>query len=152
MPHDVFISYSRKDIAFARLIQDSLKQSQVDTWIDWERIPIGEKWWSEIREAIQNANVFMFIISKNSIGSSVCKDEINQAIRNNKRVIPIIVDEATHKMLFDYVEEVPNAEFTVDLASQTLSFANGSVQFPIDPFNKTCLLNGTDELGYIMGF
>ena len=67
-------------------------------------------------------------------------------------LIPIIVDEATHKMLFDYIEEVPNAEFTVDLESQTLSFPNGSVQFPIDPFNKTCLLNGTDELGYILSF
>ena len=67
-------------------------------------------------------------------------------------LIPIVVDEATHKMLFDYVEEVPNAEFTVDLESQTLSFPNGSVQFPIDPFSKACLLNGVDELGYIMSF
>jgi len=67
-------------------------------------------------------------------------------------LIPIVVDEATHKMLFDYVEEVPNAEFTVDLESQTLSFPNGSVRFPIDAFNKACLLNGTDELGYIMSF
>ena len=74
----------------------------------------------------------------------------NNALKNG--LIPIIVDEATHKMLFDYVEEVPNAEFTVDLESQTLSFSNGSVQFPIDPFNKACLLNGTDELGYIMSF
>ena len=67
-------------------------------------------------------------------------------------LIPIVVDEATHKLLFDYVEEVPSAEFTVDLESQTLSFPNGSVQFPIDAFNKACLLNGTDELGYIMSF
>jgi len=67
-------------------------------------------------------------------------------------LIPIIVEEATHKMLFEYIEEVPNAEFTVDLESQTLSFPNGSVQFPIDPFNKICLLNGTDELGYILSF
>ena len=74
----------------------------------------------------------------------------NTSLKNG--LIPIIVDEATHTMLFDYVEEVPNAEFTVDLESQTLSFPNGSVQFPIDPFNKTCLLNGTDELGYIMSF
>ena len=74
----------------------------------------------------------------------------NNALKNG--LIPIIVDEATHKMLFDYVEEVPNAEFTVDLASQTLSYPNGSVEFPIDSFNKTCLLNGTDELGYIMSF
>ena len=67
-------------------------------------------------------------------------------------LIPIVVDEATHKMLFDYVEEVPDAEFAVDLESQTLSFPDGSVQFPIDAFNKACLLNGTDELGYIMSF
>lgn len=74
----------------------------------------------------------------------------NNALKNG--LIPVVVDEATHKMLFDYVEEVPNAEFTVDLESQTLSFSNGSIQFAIDPFNKACLLNGVDELGYILSF
>ena len=74
----------------------------------------------------------------------------NNALKNG--LIPIIVADEIHKMLFDLVEEVPNAEFTVDLESQTLSFPGGSVQFPIDSFNKTCLLNGTDELGYIMSF
>ncbi|MBI2758489.1 MAG: 3-isopropylmalate dehydratase small subunit [Chloroflexi bacterium] len=74
----------------------------------------------------------------------------NNALKNG--LIPIIVDEDTHKMLIDLVEEIPNAEFTIDLATQSLSFPNGSVNFPIDPFNKTCLLNGVDELGYIMGF
>jgi 3-isopropylmalate/(R)-2-methylmalate dehydratase small subunit len=67
-------------------------------------------------------------------------------------LIPIIVDEETHKMLFDLIEEIPNAELTVDLESQKLILPNGSVNFPIDPFNKTCLLNGVDELGYILGF
>lgn len=74
----------------------------------------------------------------------------NNSLKNG--LIPIVVDDATHKMLFDYVEEVQSAEFTVDLESQTLSFPNGSVTFPIDPFNKACLLNGVDELGYIMSF
>jgi 3-isopropylmalate/(R)-2-methylmalate dehydratase small subunit len=74
----------------------------------------------------------------------------NNSLKNG--LIPIIVDDATHKMLFDLVEEVPSVEFTVDLASQKLILPNGSVEFPIDPFNKTCLLNGVDELGYIMGF
>ena len=74
----------------------------------------------------------------------------NNALKNG--LLPIIVDEATHKMLFDLIEEVPNAELSVDLASQTLSFPHGSVTFPIDAFNKTCLLNGVDELGYIIGF
>lgn len=67
-------------------------------------------------------------------------------------LIPIIVDDETHKMLLDLVEEAPRAELTVDLATQTLSYPGGSVTFPIDPFNKTCLLNGVDELGYILNF
>ena len=74
----------------------------------------------------------------------------NNALKNG--LLPIIVDTETHKMLFDLLEEVPAVELTVDLASQTLSFSGGSATFPIDPFNKACLLNGVDELGYIMGF
>ncbi len=74
----------------------------------------------------------------------------NNSLKNG--LIPIIVDEATHKMLFDLAEEAPRAELTVDLASQTVSYPGGSFTFAIDPFNKTCLLNGVDELGYIMGF
>ncbi len=74
----------------------------------------------------------------------------NNALKNG--LLPIIVDEETHKMLFDLIEEIPKAELSVDLATQSLIFPNGSVTFPIDPFNKTCLLNGVDELGYIKGF
>jgi len=74
----------------------------------------------------------------------------NNSLKNG--LIPIIVDDETHKMLFDLIKEIPNAELTVDLESQTLTLPNGSVKFPIDPFNKTCLLNGVDELGYILGF
>ncbi len=74
----------------------------------------------------------------------------NNSLKNG--LIPIIVDDEIHKMLFDLIEEAPRAELTVDLATQTLSYPGGSVTFPIDPFNKTCLLNGVDELGYILGF
>lgn len=74
----------------------------------------------------------------------------NNALKNG--LLPVVVGEATHKMLFDLVEEVPSVELTIDLASQTLNFPKGSVIFPIDLFNKTCLLNGVDELGYLMGF
>ena len=110
---DVFISYSRKDIAFARLIRESLQQSKIDTWIDWERIPVGEKWWDEICQAIENANVFMFIISKNSIGSSVCKDEIDHALKNNKRIIPIIVDDMGPEAIKEFAPDLPQFNWII---------------------------------------
>ncbi len=74
----------------------------------------------------------------------------NNSLKNG--LLPIIVDQETHKMLFDLVEEIPNVQLSIDLETQTLSFDGGSVTFPIDPFNKTCLLNGVDELGYLLGF
>jgi 3-isopropylmalate/(R)-2-methylmalate dehydratase small subunit len=74
----------------------------------------------------------------------------NNSLKNG--LLPVIVDYKTHQVLFDLLEEVPNTEFAIDLATQTLSFPHGLVMFPIDPFNKTCLLNGVDELGYIMEF
>lgn len=74
----------------------------------------------------------------------------NNALKNG--LLPIIVDGPTHRKLLDLAAANPSAELTIDLASQTLSFPGGSVAFPIDPFNKTCLLNGVDELGYILSF
>ncbi len=75
----------------------------------------------------------------------------NNALKNG--LLPIIVDAPTHQMLFDLAEEAPRATLTVDLATQTLVLPDGrALSFPIDGFNKACLLNGTDEIGYVKGF
>src|SRR6202051_1831537 len=66
-------------------------------------------------------------------------------------LLPIVVSRDTHATLFRAVEKDPAAMVTVDLAAQMLLLPNGSsVQFPIDGFSKQCLLNGVDELGYIL--
>ena len=68
-------------------------------------------------------------------------------------LIPIVVSPDTHQMLFDLLEELPRAELSIDLASQTVTLPTGeSFTFPIDGFSKTCLLQGTDELGYLQTF
>jgi 3-isopropylmalate/(R)-2-methylmalate dehydratase small subunit len=74
----------------------------------------------------------------------------NNALKNG--LLPIVVDEETHRRLLGLVGEKPRPELTVDLESQTLSYPGGSATFPIDPFNQACLLNGVDEMGYIMSF
>jgi 3-isopropylmalate/(R)-2-methylmalate dehydratase small subunit len=51
------------------------------------------------------------------------------------------------------IARAPQTELAVDLEPQTLTLPAGrAVSFPIDPFSKTCLLNGTDELGYLLSF
>jgi 3-isopropylmalate/(R)-2-methylmalate dehydratase small subunit len=66
-------------------------------------------------------------------------------------VLPIVVDAATHARLFRLLDADPDAELTVDLAEQGVLLPDGStVEFEIDPFAKTMLLAGTDELGYLV--
>jgi 3-isopropylmalate/(R)-2-methylmalate dehydratase small subunit len=75
----------------------------------------------------------------------------NNSLKNG--LLPIIVDPETLKSLFDLVEEAPEAEVMVDLEAQSVILPDGSaVSFPIDPFSKTCLSQGVDQLGYIMSF
>jgi len=73
----------------------------------------------------------------------------SNALKNG--LLTIVVDKETHKDLFDLVEEIPNVELKIDVATQTVFLPNGrTASFPIDPFSKTCLLEGVDELGYLI--
>jgi WD40 repeat protein len=90
---DVFISYSRKDIAFARLLHTSLKNNGFETWIDWQDIPPSVDWMAEVHEAIEGADTFVFIISDTSVESEICGLEIEHAIENNKRLVPIVISD-----------------------------------------------------------
>ncbi|MEL6526056.1 MAG: toll/interleukin-1 receptor domain-containing protein, partial [Chloroflexota bacterium] len=88
---DVFISYSRRDSAFTQKLHDRLAQNEADVWVDWEDIPATADWWAEIKAAIEAADAFAFLITPNSIRSEVCRDEIEHAVDNNKRFIPLLV-------------------------------------------------------------
>jgi 3-isopropylmalate/(R)-2-methylmalate dehydratase small subunit len=73
----------------------------------------------------------------------------NNALKNG--LLPVIVDAETHRQLFSLVGEEPDTEISIDLASQTLALPDGrETAFPIDAFSKTCLLEGIDQLGYLI--
>ncbi len=73
----------------------------------------------------------------------------NNSLKNG--LLPIVVDEETHTSLFDLTEEAPAVTIDIDLASQTLFLPGGErVSFEIDTFSKTCLLEGIDQLGYLL--
>lgn len=68
-------------------------------------------------------------------------------------LLPVIVEPATLQLLFASVAQDAQAQVTIDLPQQTLSLPDGSrVQFPIDAFHKTCLVEGVDTLGYLLRF
>ena len=69
----------------------------------------------------------------------------SNALKNG--LLPIIVEPKIHHGLIKHAGEF----LEIDLEEQTLTMANNNiVKFPIDPFAKTCLLNGVDPLGFLL--
>lgn len=73
----------------------------------------------------------------------------NNSLKNG--LLLVALPEATVNMLLDLVEEEPETQIKIDLPSQTVSLPDGQQhKFEIDSFRKLCLLEGVDDLGYIM--
>ena len=71
------------------------------------------------------------------------------ALKNS--LLPVVVPPDVHAALFAAVDKDEDYKVTVDLASQKLILADGKeIEFQVDGFAKRCLLEGVDELGYIL--
>jgi len=69
----------------------------------------------------------------------------NNSLKNG--LLPVVVDEATHQWLLAN----PGTEVEIDLPAAVLRLPGGrEASFPIEPFARYCLLNGVDELGYLL--
>jgi 3-isopropylmalate/(R)-2-methylmalate dehydratase small subunit len=82
---------------------------------------------------------------------AVVSTEIADIFRSNSLkngLLPVVVDETTHTWLVAN----PGAEVEIDLPAASVRLPDGrSVLFPIEAFARYCLMNGVDELGYLLG-
>ena len=73
----------------------------------------------------------------------------NNALKNG--LLPVQITAQEHVRLFQVLEKDPSLEATIDLVAQQLQLPDGStIAFPIDSFSKTCMLQGVDQLGYLL--
>jgi 3-isopropylmalate/(R)-2-methylmalate dehydratase small subunit len=81
---------------------------------------------------------------------AVISTEIADIFRSNSLkngFLPIVVDQATS----DWLVSNPGVEVTIDVADTTLTLPTGTrVKFPLEDFSRFCLLNGVDELGFLL--
>ncbi|MGH8054525.1 MAG: 3-isopropylmalate dehydratase small subunit [Stenotrophomonas sp.] len=82
---------------------------------------------------------------------AIVSSEIADIFRNNalkNGLLPIVLDEADVQELM----QNPDDELTIDVASRELRTSSGKVySFPLDGFSQTCLLEGVDQLGWLLG-
>jgi 3-isopropylmalate/(R)-2-methylmalate dehydratase small subunit len=78
------------------------------------------------------------------VSSSIADIFRANALKNG--LLPVIVDAATHEVLL----ASPGMRVSIDLESCSLAFGDARVSFSIDPFARRCLLEGVDELGFLL--
>ena len=96
---DIFISYAREDKDFVKRLCYALKLQNRNTWFDLDGILPSAEWRAEIFSAIEAAHAFVQIISAQSATSEGCAEELTHAVRNNKRIIPVLYQDVDEKAL-----------------------------------------------------
>src|SRR6516225_2189613 len=102
----VFISYSRKDLAFAQKIVAALEARGLAPRIDTRDLPKLEDWRRELLGFIRDADAVVFIVSPNSISSPVCSWEVEQVAILNKRLAPIVLERVSDDRIPEAIAKI----------------------------------------------
>lgn len=115
MTQKAFIGYSHKNKKFKNDLRTHLavlkQRGKVRDWHDNEILP-GDKWQHEINKNLEEADIFLYLVSPHSLASENCNTELMQALKNNQktRIVLIILDHCdwTHTEL-EQLQALPNA-------------------------------------------
>lgn len=86
----VFLSYSRKDAAFADDLAAGLQACGFEAYIDREDIAPGEAWEARLSGLIAEADTVVYVISPHSVSSPQCHWEVTETLRLSKRLLPVV--------------------------------------------------------------
>lgn len=88
----VFLSYSEDDDIFKQELQRQLLRQGITTWTSDTDIKTGEDFQDAINRGIERADNLVFLMSRQSLSSEFCQQEIRHAQLYNKRIIPLLIE------------------------------------------------------------
>ena len=133
----IFFSYSRTDTDFAVKLALDLKKEGFDVWIDQEDIRAGSEWDLEIQNALTTCDCLLFIQSEKSAASTNVLDEVYYALEQNKRVIPVIINNSKPPFRISRLQHISFLEdYQTGLANLKESLSSGSLP-EIKSFNES---------------
>jgi tetratricopeptide (TPR) repeat protein len=95
----IFISYSRKNMAFADRLEAGFKAKGFEPLIDRDEIYAFEDWWKRIQSLIAQADTIVFVLSPDSVASNVCAKEVAYGASLNKRFAPIVFQRVDDNLI-----------------------------------------------------
>ncbi len=128
-----FFSYSRADSQFVLKVAKDLKQQGLNVWLDQMDIPPGSRWDAAVEEALTESECMLVVLSRSSVKSENVLDEVSFAIKKNKRVIPLLIDDCEVPFRiarFQQIDFTSNYDAGLELLSRTLKGGDGKVTSP----------------------
>lgn len=89
----VFLSYSRKDSAFAHLAKVQLEARDIEVWLDRGALRAGDDWANAIEEGIASSEALIVVLSPNLSASSYVTFEWAYALGKGKKIIPVLIED-----------------------------------------------------------
>ena len=118
MAGDVFISYSSKEADTAKLVRKTLESNGISCWMAPESIPAGSRYAFEIPKGIKECKIFLLILSNKSQESKWVSREIDDAINNEKLIIPFQIEDCKLNDAFNfYLNQVQRITAYLELES-----------------------------------
>ncbi|MFB7710170.1 toll/interleukin-1 receptor domain-containing protein [Streptomyces sp. NPDC056105] len=125
---NVFVSYSRRDSAFAERLHQQLSGRLREVWVDWLDIEPSARWRERIDEAIRGSDAVIVLLSRDSLRSKYCWLECERALALRKRVLPVVIDPSLEQGASAALREngwEPLADFQLLRMSRPEEFATG---------------------------
>jgi hypothetical protein len=95
----VFLSYSEKDRDIKEKIRKTLMRESLTVWTNKTDIKTGVAFSEEINKGIEGADNFIYLMSSDSLKSEYCQQELKHANSNNKRIIPLLIEEVKSELI-----------------------------------------------------
>lgn len=124
---DVFISYSVKNKAEQIKIYNSLNRNDISSWRHDKDIEKGEVYAEAINKGIEQADNFLFFITEESITSDYCDKELKYALKYNKRIIPLLIENVALDKISHEVRKLQFIDFSRAMYESEHKYETGSL-------------------------
>ncbi len=119
----LFLSYARADVAKVDELFADLTQAKRDPWRDLE-VSGGQQWWDEILERVESCDLFIFLLSPDSVRSRPCRAELAYAELLGRPILPVLVRDMALDLAPAPIAETAVVDVTTRSTESTIALLN----------------------------
>jgi hypothetical protein len=128
----VFISYAREDREAVEVLRRDIEKSRHDTWMD-EELDGGESWWAAILEQIRGCQVFVFVVSPDSLTSRACRAELDYALALSRPLLPVMVRQVDLQQAVNAISDAQVVDLRERTPDAVIALLAGLASLPLPP-------------------